>query len=49
MVANMPAAHMDNLIKIVNRLQDAFAAVNVSNPIDLPQITVIGRYLANTR
>lgn len=36
---------MDQLIKIVNRLQDAFAAVNVSNPIDLPQIVVIGRYL----
>lgn len=35
---------MDQLIKIVNRLQDAFAAVNVSNPIDLPQIVVIGRY-----
>ena len=33
---------MDHLIKLVNRLQDAFAAVNVSNPIDLPQITVIG-------
>lgn len=34
---------MDQLIKIVNRLQDAFVAVNVSNPIDLPQIVVIGR------
>lgn len=34
---------MDQLIKIVNRLQDAFNAVNVSNPIDLPQIVVIGR------
>ncbi|KAJ1543697.1 vacuolar protein sorting-associated protein 1 [Cladochytrium tenue] len=31
-----------NLIKTINRLQDAFAAVNVSNPIDLPQIVVIG-------
>ncbi|KAJ1568422.1 vacuolar protein sorting-associated protein 1, partial [Cladochytrium tenue] len=30
------------LIKTVNRLQDAFSAVNVSNPIDLPQIVVIG-------
>jgi hypothetical protein len=39
---------MDQLIKIVNRLQDAFAAVNVSNPIDLPQIVVIGRYKSIT-
>jgi hypothetical protein len=30
------------LINLVNRLQDAFAAVGVQNPIDLPQITVIG-------
>ncbi|KAJ1514230.1 vacuolar protein sorting-associated protein 1 [Coelomomyces lativittatus] len=30
------------LIKLVNKLQDAFASVGVSNPIDLPQITVIG-------
>ncbi len=33
---------MDQLIKVINRLQDAFSAVNVSNPIDLPQIVVIG-------
>ena len=38
---------MDQLIKIINRLQDAFAAVNVSNPIDLPQIVVIGRYCSS--
>lgn len=37
-------ASMDQLIKLVNRLQDAFATVNVANPIDLPQIVVIGRY-----
>jgi len=30
------------LIKTVNKLQDAFATVGVQNPIDLPQITVIG-------
>ncbi|KAJ3355140.1 vacuolar protein sorting-associated protein 1 [Allomyces javanicus] len=30
------------LIKLVNRLQDVFSTVGVSNPIDLPQITVIG-------
>jgi len=36
-VANDP-----ELIKIINRLQDAFATVGVANPIDLPQITVIG-------
>lgn len=35
---------MDQLIKLVNKLQDAFATVNVANPIDLPQIVVIGRY-----
>ncbi len=35
---------MDQLIKVVNRLQDAFSAVSVANPIDLPQIVVIGRY-----
>ncbi|KAI8842129.1 Dynamin central region-domain-containing protein [Chytridium lagenaria] len=26
-----------NLIKTINRLQDAFSAINVANPIDLPQ------------
>ncbi|KAI9322133.1 Dynamin central region-domain-containing protein [Dichotomocladium elegans] len=31
-----------HLIKTVNKLQDAFAAVGVHNPVDLPQITVIG-------
>ncbi|TPX48889.1 hypothetical protein SeMB42_g02821 [Synchytrium endobioticum] len=31
-----------SLIKTVNKLQDAFAAVGVANPIDLPQIAVIG-------
>ena len=35
---------MEQLIKVINKLQDAFSAVNVSNPIDLPQIIVIGRY-----
>lgn len=27
---------------IVNKLQDAFATVGVHNPVDLPQIAVIG-------
>ncbi|KAJ3197089.1 vacuolar protein sorting-associated protein 1 [Irineochytrium annulatum] len=31
-----------SLIKTINRLQDAFTSVNVANPIDLPQIVVIG-------
>ncbi|ORX97583.1 hypothetical protein K493DRAFT_281166 [Basidiobolus meristosporus CBS 931.73] len=31
-----------NLIRTVNKLQDAFATVGVSNPVDLPQIVVIG-------
>ncbi|RIA96051.1 Dynamin central region-domain-containing protein [Glomus cerebriforme] len=30
------------LIKTVNKLQDAFATVGVQNPVDLPQIVVIG-------
>ncbi|KAI8342412.1 Dynamin central region-domain-containing protein [Chlamydoabsidia padenii] len=30
------------LIKTVNKLQDAFATAGVHNPVDLPQITVIG-------
>lgn len=41
------SASMDQLIKLVNKLQDAFATVNVANPIDLPQIVVIGRYPLN--
>ncbi|KAJ3127444.1 vacuolar protein sorting-associated protein 1 [Nowakowskiella sp. JEL0407] len=37
------ASLMDSgLIKTINKLQDAFSAVGVSNPIDLPQIAVIG-------
>ncbi|KAL1927326.1 hypothetical protein VTP01DRAFT_3955 [Rhizomucor pusillus] len=31
-----------HLIKTVNKLQDAFLTVGVHNPVDLPQITVIG-------
>ncbi|KAI0124230.1 Dynamin central region-domain-containing protein [Xylariales sp. AK1849] len=30
------------LIKLVNKLQDVFATVGVQNPIDLPQIVVVG-------
>ena len=33
---------MQQLIPIVNKLQDVFAAIG-KNPIDLPQIVVIGR------
>lgn len=32
-----------SLINIINKLQDAFATVGVANPVDLPQIAVIGR------
>ncbi|KAJ2766785.1 vacuolar protein sorting-associated protein 1, partial [Coemansia nantahalensis] len=32
----------EQLIKTVNKLQDAFATVGVHNPVDLPQIVVIG-------
>ncbi|CAO3633596.1 unnamed protein product [Cunninghamella echinulata] len=31
-----------NLIRTVNKLQDAFATVGVHNPVNLPQIVVIG-------
>jgi len=31
-----------HLIKTINKLQDAFSTVGVQNPIDLPQIVVIG-------
>ncbi|OLL24089.1 Vacuolar protein sorting-associated protein 1 [Neolecta irregularis DAH-3] len=31
-----------HLITTINKLQDAFATVGVQNPVDLPQITVIG-------
>lgn len=31
-----------SLIRTINRLQDAFSTVGVTNPVDLPQITVIG-------
>lgn len=30
------------LIKLVNKLQDVFTTVGVNNPIDLPQIVVVG-------
>jgi len=28
--------------RLVNKLQDVFATVGVNNPIDLPQIAVVG-------
>ncbi|KAI8897962.1 Dynamin central region-domain-containing protein [Globomyces pollinis-pini] len=31
-----------HLIKTINSLQEAFSAINVNNPIDLPQIAVVG-------
>eukprot|EP00301_Raphidiophrys_heterophryoidea_P017922 c2920_g1_i1.p1 GENE.c2920_g1_i1~~c2920_g1_i1.p1 ORF type:complete len:750 (+),score=179.65 c2920_g1_i1:84-2333(+) len=33
---------MDDLIPVVNKLQDVFALVGGSNPVDLPQIVVVG-------
>lgn len=33
---------MDQLIPLVNKLQDAMALANVDEPIDLPQIVVVG-------
>ncbi|KAJ1922143.1 vacuolar protein sorting-associated protein 1 [Mycoemilia scoparia] len=32
----------EQLIKTVNKLQDAFSTVGVHNPVDLPQIVVVG-------
>jgi len=37
-------ASMEALIATVNKLQDVFTTIGVSNPIDLPQIVVIGSY-----
>lgn len=33
---------MDQLIPLVNKLQDALALADVQEPIDLPQIVVVG-------
>ena len=33
---------MEELIPVVNKLQDAFAAIGMQAPIDLPQIAVVG-------
>jgi dynamin GTPase len=33
---------MQSLIAIVNKLQDAFAHLGQKNPLDLPQIAVVG-------
>jgi len=41
-IPGIPGIMEPELIKTVNKLQDAFATVGVQNPIDLPQITVIG-------
>ncbi len=35
-------AGMEDLIPVVNKLQDAFAAIGMQAPIDLPQIAVVG-------
>ena len=39
-------ANMEALIEVVNKLQDVFTTIGVSNPIDLPQIVVIGSYFS---
>ena len=33
---------LTRLYRLVNKLQDVFATVGVNNPIDLPQIAVVG-------
>ena len=33
---------MENLIPIMNRMQDVFTQLGVSNNLDLPQIAVVG-------
>ncbi|KAF8974103.1 vacuolar protein sorting-associated protein 1 [Entomortierella lignicola] len=41
--SNDIVANMDTeLIRTINKLQDAFSTVGVHNPVDLPQIVVIG-------
>jgi vacuolar protein sorting-associated protein 1 len=35
-------AVLTKLPRLVNKLQDVFATVGVNNPIDLPQIVVVG-------
>ncbi|KAI8337197.1 Dynamin central region-domain-containing protein [Chlamydoabsidia padenii] len=35
-------AYSSSFVSLVNKLQDAFSTVGVHNPVDLPQITVIG-------
>ena len=37
---------MEELIPIVNKLQDAFTSLGMQSPVDLPQITVVGRQSA---
>jgi vacuolar protein sorting-associated protein 1 len=34
--------HANRLRRLVNKLQDVFTTVGVQNPIDLPQIVVVG-------
>lgn len=34
---------MDQLVKVINKLQDVFASLSMPNAIELPQIVVIGR------
>lgn len=41
----MSVLNMDQLVKVVNKLQDAFATLSMPNAIDLPQIVVIGRFV----
>jgi dynamin 1-like protein len=37
------------LITLINALQDIFAAVAVCNPIDLPQIAIVGSQCSDKR
>lgn len=40
----MSSVNMEQLVKVVNKLQDAFSSLSLPNAIELPQIVVIGRY-----
>jgi GTP-binding protein EngB required for normal cell division len=40
--SHLPMSLTPLCVFIVNKLQDAFSTVGVHNPVDLPQITVIG-------
>lgn len=41
-LVKMVVANLYASLRLVNKLQDVFSTVGVANPIDLPQIVVVG-------